>query len=69
MPPIIIPQLVKLALGALGAAAAARWLVKEARRVNDELDRVEPAAAVDAAARKAMPTLRRDPRTGDWRVM
>jgi hypothetical protein len=23
---------------------------------------------VDAAARQAMPTLRRDPRTGEWRV-
>ena len=69
MPPVLFPQLVKFALGAFGAAAAVHWVVKEARRINAELDRVQPAPAGDPAAREALPTLRRDPRTGDYRVM
>jgi hypothetical protein len=69
MPPIVIPQLVKFALGAFGAAAAVHWVVKEVRRINQELDRVQTAPASDQAMRQALPTLRRDPRTGDWRVM
>jgi hypothetical protein len=69
MPPILIPHLVKFALGAAGAAAAVHWLVKEARRVNRELDPVQTAPVSDQAMRQALPTLRRDPHTGDWRVM
>ena len=69
MPPIVIPPLVKVALGMLGAGAVIHWVAKEMRRVNEELDRVKAAPAVDPAARKALPTLRRDPRTGDWRVV
>jgi hypothetical protein len=69
MPPLVIPPLVKVALGALGAAAVVRWVVKEVRRINAELDRVKTAPAVDLIRREALPTLRRDPRTGDWRVM
>lgn len=69
MPPIVIPQLVKFALGAFGAAALVHWVVKETRRINAELDRVQTQPVVDKTARQAMPTLRRDPRTGDWRVM
>jgi hypothetical protein len=68
MPPFVIPQLVKFALGAAGAAAAVHWIVKEARRVNQEL-KAQTAPVPDRAAREALPTLRRDPRTGDWRVM
>jgi hypothetical protein len=68
MPPIIIPPLIKLALVALGAGAILRWVVKEVRRINAELDRVKTATAIDPAARQALPTLRRDARTGDWRV-
>ena len=68
MPPFVIPSLVKYALGALGAAAMARWAYKEMRRINDEIDRVSSTPAADAVAREALPTLRRDPRTGDWRV-
>jgi hypothetical protein len=68
MPPLFIPPLVKIAFGALGAAAVVHWVVKEVRRINAELDRVSSAPAADAMARQALPTLRRDPRTGDWRV-
>lgn len=69
MPPIVIPPLVKFALGALGAAAIVHWVVKEVRRINAELDRVSSTPMADAMARQALPTLRRDPRTGDWRLM
>ena len=66
MPPLVIPPLVKLALGAAGAAAIVHWAVKEARRFGEELDRVK-VRAVDR--REGLPTLRRDPATGEWRVM
>ena len=69
MAPIFIPPLVKLALGAAGAAAIVHWIVKEVRRINEELDRVRSAPAPDAMQRQALPTLRRDRRTGDWRLM
>ena len=69
MPTFVISPLVKLALGALGAGAIAHWVVKEVRRINAELDRMKAAPVIDPAARQALPTLRRDPRSGEWRVM
>jgi hypothetical protein len=69
MPTFVIPPLVKFALGALGAGAIAHWVVKEVRRINEELDRMKAAPVVDSVARRELPTLRRDPRSGDWRVM
>ncbi|MEA2902959.1 MAG: hypothetical protein QOG83_2800 [Alphaproteobacteria bacterium] len=68
MPPIVLPAFLKVVLGAFGAAAALHWAMKEIRRVNDELDRVRAASPAEAGARQALPTLRRDPRTGDWRL-
>lgn len=67
--PFVIPPLVKWAMAAIGGAATVRWVVREIRRVNQELDRVKTAPAMDAANRKSLPTLRRDPRTGEWRVV
>jgi len=67
--PFVIPPLVKVAIAAFGGAAAVHWAVREIRRVNAELDRVKTAPAMDAAARKRLPTLRRDPSTGEWRVV
>ena len=69
MPPFVIPQLVKWAMVTLGGAAITHWLVKEARRVNDELDRARAAPAMDPATRERLPTLRRDPKTGEWRLV
>ena len=66
MPPLVISPLVRLALGAVGTGVVLRWVVKEMRRVNAELDRVK--AGSDPAVREAFPTLRRDPRTGEWRI-
>ncbi|HEY1364008.1 MAG TPA: hypothetical protein VGF60_17340 [Xanthobacteraceae bacterium] len=69
MPPLVIPPLIKVALGALGASAAALWLAKEIRQLSEEFDRLQAAASnPESDNRKAMPTLRRDPRTGEWRV-
>jgi hypothetical protein len=69
MPTFVISPLIKLALGALGAGAIAHWVVKEVRRINAEIDRMKAAPVADPVARQALPTLRRDPRTCEWRVM
>jgi hypothetical protein len=66
MPPFVIPPLVKLTLAVLGAGAVVHWVVKEARRINQELERVKAASAID---RQSLPTLRRDPSTGEFRPM
>jgi hypothetical protein len=68
MPPLVIPPLVKIALGTAGAAAIVHWAVKEARRINAELDRARAVKVVDPIRREALPTLRRDPSTGEWRI-
>jgi hypothetical protein len=67
--PFVIPPLVKWAIAGVGGMVAARWAARELRRVNEELERVKTAPAMDAAARKSLPTLRRDPATGEWRVV
>ena len=67
MPPIVVSPLVRLALGALGTGIIVGWVVKETRRINAELDRMR--AATDPSVRRTLPTLRRDARTGEWRVM
>ena len=56
-----IAPLVKLALGALGSAAVIHWLIKEVRRLDQELDQLKADSPVDEAARQELPTLRRDP--------
>ena len=66
MEQFVIPPLVKWTLGALGAAVAVHWVVKEVRRVNEELDQAK--ARVRVTDRKIYPTLRRDPHTGEYRV-
>jgi hypothetical protein len=67
MPPIVIPPLVIWALGAVGAAALARVVKHEWRRVNAELRpfKTTPRSYAD---RDVIPTLRRDPRTGVYRL-
>ncbi len=67
--PFVVPPLMKWALAALGGAAAIHWAVREVRRVNAELERVKAAPAMDPAVRRSLPTLRRDPATGEWRVI
>jgi hypothetical protein len=56
MPPVIL-----WVLGTVGATFAARWAMKEARRVNAELD-----AAKSARAAEPIPNLVRDPTTDQY---
>jgi hypothetical protein len=69
MGPFVIPPLVKLALGAVGAAAVVAWVVKEVRRVNEELDAARRVKVTERVRPGSMPTLRRDPNTGEYRPM
>jgi hypothetical protein len=56
-----------LTIGVVGAAALVRWCVREVVRVNSDLDTVRAQASVEPFDRKQLPTLRRDPRTGEYR--
>ncbi len=62
-----MPPVFALALGLIGAAALARWCFKEVRRVNADLDDVRGAAPVEPVDREALPQLKRDPATGEYR--
>jgi hypothetical protein len=64
MTPITIPPLVIWAIGVVGAAALARFVKSEWQRVNAELHPREG----DRVDRRRIPTLRRDPKTGVYRV-
>ena len=66
MPAILLSPLVKWSLAALGGAMVVHWVVKEARRINDELD-AQRRVRVRVTDREARPTLRRDPSTGEYR--
>lgn len=67
MPLPAIPPLVIWALGALGVTALARVLVREHRRVNDELEAARNSVLTEKAEKARARTLRRDPRTGVYR--
>jgi len=67
MPPILLSPLVKWTLLALGGGAMVHWVVKEVRRINDELDRAK-RATVQIPPAERLPTLRRDPATGEYRL-
>jgi hypothetical protein len=61
-----MPPVLALAFGLIGGAVLLRWCIKEVRRVNTELDTVRgnPADPVD---RETLPTLKRDPQSGEYR--
>lgn len=67
MPAILLSPLVKWSFAALGGAMVVHWVVKEARRINDELDE-QRRVRVRVTDREARPTLRRDPATGEYRL-
>lgn len=52
MPPVVL-----WVIGAVGAFAAAKWIAREARRINEEL---HPAAAAEPQPETARVKLRRD---------
>jgi hypothetical protein len=66
MPPFLLSPLVKWTLAAMGGAMVVHWAVKEARRINEELERAKRAAKVQD--RQVMPTLHRDPVSGEYRL-
>jgi len=59
MPPVIL-----WLLRAAGVAVVAKWLIKESRRINDELDAVKAQSGREATPRSS---LKRDPETGVYR--
>ena len=65
--PIIIPALVK-GLAVVGGATVVGWFVKEVRRVNKQLENVKATPAGEPLPHHDLPTLRRDPHSGEWRV-
>ncbi len=65
MPTFLLSPLVKWTLIAAGGAMVVHWVVMETRRINEELERARRAARI--SDRESMPTLRRDPRTGEYR--
>jgi len=66
MPPFVFTPLVKWSLSALGGAMVVHWVVKEVRRVNEELEARRATAKIRDQERR--PTLRRDPQTGEYRL-
>ena len=62
-----MPPVFALALGLMGAAVLVRWCVKEVRRVNAELDEMRDRSATGPIDRDALPTLKRDPQTDEYR--
>jgi len=68
MPPLVLSPFLKWTFATLGGAAIVHWAVREVRRLNAEIDRMRTTAAADAIARDALPTLRRDPGSGEWRL-
>jgi hypothetical protein len=56
-----------LAVGLMGAAAFVRWCAREVHRVNAELDNFRSDPTMEPIDRGSLPTLKRDPRTGEYR--
>ena len=67
MPPILISPLLKWALAAAGGAVIIHWVVKEMRRINEELEN-ERRVKVRIRDQEQRPTLRRDPASGEYRL-
>ena len=57
-----MPQLILLALGAVGAFVVARWLIREVRRVNSKLDAMRSASVSETEQDRR--NLKLDPKTG-----
>ncbi|HET7848232.1 MAG TPA: hypothetical protein VFL51_04120 [Pseudolabrys sp.] len=64
MSPFILSPLIKWTLVTVGGAMVVHWVVKEVRRINEELDRAKRVPIAETNRR----TLRRDPVTGEYRL-
>ncbi len=65
MPSILLSPLMKWTLAAAGGAIVVHWVVKEVRRINEEL---EQAKRVRIADNERGRKLCRDPATGEFRL-
>ena len=66
MPAFLLSPVLKWTLAAAGGAMVVHWVVREARRINEELDSARRVRA-RVTDREARPTLRRDPVSGEYR--
>jgi hypothetical protein len=66
MPTFLLSPIVKWAVIAAGGTMIVHWVVKETRRINEELERARRAARISDGEKR--PTLRRDPSTGEYRL-
>jgi hypothetical protein len=62
-----MPPLIVVALGALGGAVLVRWAMREAQRINHELEEARLAKVREGRRDDRVQTLRRDPATGVYR--
>lgn len=62
-----MPPLIVVALGALGSAVLVRWALREAQRINHELEEARLAKVREGRRCDRGQTLRRDPATGVYR--
>jgi hypothetical protein len=62
-----MPPLIVWGVGLLGGAALVRWAIKEAQRINQELQDARLARMAEAMQAQPIPKLRRDPVTGAYR--
>jgi hypothetical protein len=62
-----MPPLVVWGVGLLGGAALVRWAIKEAQRINRELEDARLARESEAMQTEPIRKLRRDPVTGAYR--
>ena len=61
-----LPPIIAWTLGAIGAVVVMKLISREWQRVNTELDEAKPVRVTDPE-RARLPTLRRDPATGEYR--
>ena len=62
-----MPPLIVWGFGLLGGAAVVRWAIKEAQRINHELEEARDARMAEAMQARPVRNLRRDPVTGAYR--
>jgi len=62
-----MPPLIVVAFGALGGAVLVRWALREAQRINRELEEARLAKVRKNARDESIRTLHRDPVTGVYR--
>ena len=61
-----LPPIIAWTLGAIGAVVVMKLISREWQRINNELDDARPVRVTDPE-RARLPTLRRDPVTGEYR--